>query len=73
MSQADSIKKLMRLYGITYAELGEELNRSPATVKQRLNTKSTFHKHFNEYKRALERCIEKQNKKRQQELEKIGG
>lgn len=53
----------MKAYGITYAEMGRKLNRSPATVKQRLDTTSTFHKHADTYKKALNECIEDRQRK----------
>lgn len=54
----DKIKKLMKLHNITYVDMGKRLNRSPYTVKQRLNTSHTFHKYEDEYMEALNECIE---------------
>lgn len=53
----------MRAYGITYGDMGKKLNRSPATVKQRLDTDNTFYKHAEKYKKALEECIEDRQRK----------
>lgn len=53
----------MRAYGITYGDMGKKLNRSPATVKQRLDTENTFHKHADVYKKALNECIEDRQRK----------
>lgn len=53
----------MKTYGITYSELGKELNRSPSTVKQRLDTESTFHKHEEKYREALKKCVERKQEK----------
>lgn len=58
----NKIKQTMKMYGITYADMGKKLNRSPATVKQRLDTGSTFHKHTNTYMIALNECIEDREK-----------
>ena len=59
----NKFKELMKTYGITYAELGKELNRSPNTVNQRLNTESTFHKHEETYREALKKCVERKQEK----------
>lgn len=59
----NKFKQLMKTYGITYAELGKELNRSPSTVKQRLDTESTFHKHEETYREALKKCVERKREK----------
>lgn len=59
----EQIKTLMKLYNITYVELGERLGRSPYTVKQRLNTPHTFHKIEEEYLNALNACIAKREEK----------
>ena len=61
-------KKVMRIYGITYADLGVVLDRSPETVRQRLNTESTFHKHKTVYNEALNKCIENKDKEREDAL-----
>ncbi len=65
MTQAEQFRKLMQLHGITYAELGKELNRSPNTVKQRITTESTFHKHLETYTKALESCVAKKEKEKE--------
>lgn len=67
----DNIKKLMKIYNITYADMGERLNRSPHTVKQRLNTKSTFHKYEEEYSKALQECISHREQKINKLLKEI--
>lgn len=59
----NKFKELMKAYGITYAELGKELNRSPSTVKQRLDTESTFHRHEETYREALKKCVERKQEK----------
>lgn len=56
---ADRFKEIMKEFGITYADIGVEVDRVPGTVKQRLNNKKTFHLHEREYRAALKRCIEK--------------
>ena len=61
--ESKKIKDIMRAYGITYADMGRKLNRSPATVKQRLDTENTFHKHADVYKKALNECIEDRKRK----------
>lgn len=58
MTLADAFKWLMQSYGITYADIGEQIDRSPHTVKQRIQTESTFHKYVEEYTQALDVCIE---------------
>ncbi len=72
MDKTKQMKHAMKLHGVTYADMGRELNRSPYTVKQRLNTKSTFHKHLDEYTEALKRCIELKEKEKEKALEKLG-
>ena len=57
------MREIMKAYGITYAEMGVKLNRSPATVKQRLDTTSTFHRHASTYEKALNECIEDRKRK----------
>lgn len=67
----ENIKELMKIYNITYADMGERLNRSPHTVKQRLNTKSTFHKYEEEYSKALQECITHREKRIKELLKEI--
>lgn len=59
MKLAETFKWLMQSYGITYADIGEQIDRSPHTVKQRIETASTFNKYIEEYTQALDVCIEK--------------
>jgi hypothetical protein len=63
LMENEKIKEIMRAYGITYGDMGKKLNRSPATVKQRLDTDNTFYKHAEKYKKALEECIEDRQRK----------
>ena len=72
MSLTHDFKKLMQLHGITYAELGRELGRSPSTVKQRLDTESTFHKHVDVYKKALSNCINKKEQEKEKAWKGLG-
>ena len=57
MKLAETFKWLMQSYGITYADIGEQIDRSPYTVKQRIETASTFNKYIEEYTQALDVCI----------------
>ena len=66
---AIKFKELMQIYGITYADIGIIVGKSPATVKQRLDTESTFSRHLKEYKAALEICIENKEKEKAKALE----
>lgn len=70
--ETEKFKKAMNLHGITYSELGAELDRSPNTVKQRLSTESTFHKHKEVYSRALIICAERKDKERKEALKELG-
>lgn len=67
----EKFKQLMKLHGITYAELGREINRAPSTVKQRLDTETTFHKHYDYYREALEKIIKEKELIKEESLKEL--
>lgn len=67
----EKFKKLMKLHGVTYAELGKEIDRAPSTVKQRLDTEATFHRHYDYYKEALEKIIKEKEIAKQESLKRL--
>ena len=71
MTRAEQFRKLMQVHGITYAELGKELDRTPNTVKQRITTESTFHKHLDTYMEALNNCVERKEKAKEKALREL--
>lgn len=73
MTITQKFKRAMDIHGVTYLELGTELNRSPYTVKQRLNTESTFYKYKEEYTNALNACVIRKEKERTKALEELKG
>lgn len=70
-SKSEEFKDVMKTFNITYAQLSEKVGRVPETVKQRLNTESTFNKHLNEYRESLLECIEEQEKGKKDALERL--
>lgn len=70
-NEIEKLRKLMKLHNITYSELGEAVDRSPHTVRQRFNTSSTFHKHIKLYQQGLKKCIDKKEKEKFEALEDL--
>ena len=65
------IRDAMKANNITYAEMGAELDRSHDTVRQRLNTESTFHIHYPVYRDALIKCLNKRKEDIEKTLEEL--
>lgn len=70
-NEIEKLRKLMKLHNITYSELGEAVDRSPHTVRQRFNTPSTFHKHIKLYQQGLKKCIDKKEQEKLEALEDL--
>lgn len=73
MSLKEPFKLLMKSYGITYADIGAKVNRSPWTAKQRIETDSTFHNYIDEYTKALDDCIKDKELLQKEAREKLNG